>query len=90
MPDRVLDEVKKEHSRQMLALARESARDFHQKFVGKEMSVLWEQAENGVWSGYTGNYIKVYIKSEENLSNQLRSAKLQKIYRDGVWGNFEF
>lgn len=84
MPHQVPDKVKKERSREMLTLARESARSFHQNSVGKTMVVLWEQESNGVWSGYTGNYIKVYIKNDENLSNQLRAVKLEKIYRDGV------
>ena len=85
MPDQVPDGVKKERSRQVLALAR-SARSFHQRFVGKTMTVLWEQESNGVWSGYTGNYIKVYTKSDADLANKLMPVKLVKLWRDGVWG----
>jgi threonylcarbamoyladenosine tRNA methylthiotransferase MtaB len=86
MPDQVPDGVKKERSRQVLALARESARSFHQRFVGKTMTVLWEQESNGVWSGLTGNYIKMYTKSDADLANKLMPVKLVKLWRDGVWG----
>ena len=87
MPQQVSEKEKKQRSRQMLALARESAQSFQQQFLGKTMDVLWEQKSGGVWSGLTGNYIKVYARSHENLTNQLLPVKLVKLYRDGVWGD---
>jgi len=86
MPGQVAEQVKKDRSRQMLVLAKESAQAFHKRFLGKTQDVLWEQQANGVWSGLTGNYIKVYLKNSEDLTNQITPAKLIKIYRDGVWG----
>jgi threonylcarbamoyladenosine tRNA methylthiotransferase MtaB len=86
MPGQVAEQVKKERSRQMLTLAKESAQGFHKKFLEKTMEVLWEQQSKSVWSGLTGNYIKVYIKSSEDLTNRLLPVKIIKIYRDGVWG----
>jgi len=70
----------------MLALAEESASSFRQSFLDRNMPVLWEKKSGGVWSGYTGNYIKVYTRSDDNLANQLRPVKLESIYKDGVWG----
>jgi threonylcarbamoyladenosine tRNA methylthiotransferase MtaB len=78
--------TKKERNQQMLALAKESAYDFRQGFLGKTMEVLWEQASGSVWSGLTGNYIRVYARSSEDLTNRLMSVKLTKLYKDGVWG----
>ena len=86
MPGQVSAQVKKERSQKMLALAAESARTFRQRFLGRTMPVLWEQQSGGTWSGLTDNYIKVYTKSDEDLTNQLLPVKLQKIWRDGVWG----
>jgi len=86
MPQQVSEKVKKQRSQQMLALAKESTRSFQQRFPGKTTNVLWEQKAGGVWSGLTGNYIKVYARSHENLTNRLLPVKLVKLYRDGVWG----
>jgi threonylcarbamoyladenosine tRNA methylthiotransferase MtaB len=86
MAKQVAEQVKKERSGKMLALAKESAQRFQKRFPGKTPEVLWEQQANGVWSGLTGNYIKVYAKSAADLTNHLIPAKLIKIYRDGVWG----
>jgi threonylcarbamoyladenosine tRNA methylthiotransferase MtaB len=81
--------IKKQRSREMLALAEESALAFHKRFRDKTMDVLWEQRSGGVWSGLTGNYIKVYAASRDNLANYLAPVKLLAPYRDGVWGEME-
>jgi threonylcarbamoyladenosine tRNA methylthiotransferase MtaB len=89
MPNQVKEKVKKERSRLMLALAKESARDFHLRFLGKTMEVLWEQQSGSAWTGLTGNYIKVYVNSSKNLTDEITPVKLVKVYKDGVWGEEE-
>ena len=86
MPEQVDAQVKKQRSEKMLALARESAQNFSQRFLGKTMLVLWEKQSDGIWSGLTDNYIKVYTKSSKDLTNQLLPVKLVEISGDGVWG----
>ena len=86
MPDQVPETVKKERSRRMQELADASARRFREKFMGREMQVLFEQRDGGTWTGYTGNYIKVYVKSSRDLGNELLPVRITKIYRDGAWG----
>jgi threonylcarbamoyladenosine tRNA methylthiotransferase MtaB len=87
MPNQIADKVKKQRSQEMLALAEESAQNFRQKFLGRTMTVLWEKQSGGVWSGFTGNYIKVYTESCEDLTNKLVPVKLESIWKDGAWGN---
>ena len=86
MPDQVGDKVKRERSQRMLALAKESAQNFRHQFLGKTMPVLWEQQSDGIWSGLTDNYIKVYTKSNSDLTNKLLPVKLVEVGGDGVWG----
>ncbi len=77
LPQQVGDKVKKQRSQRMLTLAEESAQNFRQRFLGKTMAILWEkQSEDGIWSGFTANYIKAYTKSDEDLTNQLLPVKL--------------
>jgi threonylcarbamoyladenosine tRNA methylthiotransferase MtaB len=87
MPERVGDGVKRERGKRLLALAGESSQGFRQKFLGKTMAVLWEKQAGGVWTGLTDNYIRVYAKSNEDLTNKLLSARLTEIKGDGVWGD---
>ncbi|TET68481.1 MAG: tRNA (N(6)-L-threonylcarbamoyladenosine(37)-C(2))-methylthiotransferase MtaB [Dehalococcoidia bacterium] len=86
MPHQVADKVKKQRSQKMLALAEESAQNFRRRFLGKTMPVLWEKQTGGIWSGLTGNYIKVYTGSSEDLTNQLLPVRLVEVRGDGVWG----
>jgi len=86
MDNQVGAQVKKQRSRQMLALARESAKNFYQRFLGRTMPVLWEQKTGGVWSGLTGSYIKVYTRDKQDLTNQLVPVRLKAIRDDGLWG----
>jgi len=86
MLHKVSDKVKKERGQKMLALAKESAQNFSQRFLGETMPVLWEKQSDNIWSGLTDNYIKVYTKSDKDLTNQLLPVKLVEIRGDGVWG----
>ena len=86
MPHKVSDKVKKERSQNMLALANESVQNFSQQFLGRTMTVLWEKRSNGLWSGHTDNYIKVYTKNSRDLTNKLLPVKLVEVREDGVWG----
>jgi threonylcarbamoyladenosine tRNA methylthiotransferase MtaB len=76
MPDHVEDRVKQERSRRMLALGRACVRNFKRQFLGKTVMVLWEKETCGVWSGLTDNYIRVFTKSDKDLTNQLVPVKL--------------
>jgi len=86
LPQPVGDKIKKQRSQKMLALAKESAQNFSQRFLGKTMMVLWEKQTDGLWSGLTDNYIKVYTRSSEDLTNKLLPVKLVEVRGDGVWG----
>ncbi len=87
MPHQVEAQIKKQRSQRMLTLAKESAQNFRQQFLGKTMPVLWEKRSgDGVWSGLTDNYIRVYNKSGEDLTNRLLPVKMAGVRGDGVWG----
>ena len=86
MPQQVEAKVKRQRSQKMLALAEECALNFCQQFLGRTMIVLFEQRCDGIWSGLTENYIRIYTKSDRELTNQLLPVRLLSVWRDGVWG----
>jgi len=78
MAGQVPDKIKKERSQKMLALAEESSRKFRESFTGESMDILWEkQTADGDWSGITGNYIRVFTKSDKNLSNKITPTRVK-------------
>ena len=69
----------------MLVLAKEAAAAFRSKSVGARAEVLWESAQSGVWSGYTNNYIRVFTRTRNELTNILSNVELTKPYKEGMW-----
>jgi threonylcarbamoyladenosine tRNA methylthiotransferase MtaB len=86
MPEQMPRKVIEERRKQMLALASDSLKEFHGRFMGRMMEVLFEQRSGGHWSGLTGNYIRVYVRCGEDLTNRSLPVRLNGIYRDGVLG----
>ena len=77
MPDRVEGKVKKERSQRMLTLARQSAERFRHQFLGRTMTVLWEnRSDRTIWDGLTANYLRVFASSSQDLSNRLLAVTL--------------
>jgi threonylcarbamoyladenosine tRNA methylthiotransferase MtaB len=89
MSEQVSDKLKKERSLRMLELARRSSHRFCQRFLGHNMTVLWEQEVTqggGVYSGLGHNYIRVFVQSNAPLTNQFRSVCLVRLHNQGLWG----
>jgi threonylcarbamoyladenosine tRNA methylthiotransferase MtaB len=89
MPEQIKDKVKQERNQRMLELSRSSRRRFCEQFLGQTMPVLWEKETSpgsGIYSGLTGNYIRVFAHSESSLSNEITPVKLVEFHNQGIWG----
>ena len=89
MPGQIKDKVKAERNRRMIELSRSCRRRFCERFLGQTMPILWEQEASpgsGVYSGLTGNYIRVFASNESSLSNEITRVKLVRSHNQGVWG----
>jgi threonylcarbamoyladenosine tRNA methylthiotransferase MtaB len=89
MPEQIKDKIKAERNQRMLELSRSSRRSFYEQFLGQTMPVLWEQETSpgsGIYSGLTGNYIRVFAGSEKPLDNEITPVKLVGFHNHGMWG----
>ena len=59
---------------------------YHDRFCGRTLPVLFEHREKGCWSGYTGNYMRVSVCSDDILENEIREVTLDKSCGDFVTG----
>jgi threonylcarbamoyladenosine tRNA methylthiotransferase MtaB len=84
MSGQVPEQLKKERAQIMLALARDSAKRYRARFLGHTMEVLWEQQKKGFWSGYTGNYLRVFSRDAKIRANDITAVKLSKLFKDGI------
>jgi len=87
MTGQVGDKAKKERRDKMLRLAERSSNSFIERFSEQAVKVLWEQRKDGYFSGLTGNYIRVYTRSDKELTNQITEVTLGERFRDGVRTN---
>jgi threonylcarbamoyladenosine tRNA methylthiotransferase MtaB len=92
MPDQVPAPVKAERAAAMRAVASASARSFRQRFVGRTLAVLWESCRGGevpVWSGLTGNYLRVEAAGSGDLRNTLTATRLLSLAGERLQGQIE-
>ncbi|MFH1087645.1 MAG: MiaB/RimO family radical SAM methylthiotransferase, partial [Chloroflexota bacterium] len=86
LPGRVDERTKRQRAQAMLDLAAESREKFRQRFLGREMTVLWERETSpGVYSGLTENSIRVTVQSAERLTNRLTPTRLMSPEKGLVW-----
>jgi len=69
--------VRRERARRMRQLGLRLANRFQAAFVGREMAVLWERRRrNGLWPGWTDNYLRVVTRCPADLHNRIVPARL--------------
>jgi len=89
MPKQIKHEVKQARNQRMLALSRSSRRKFCEQSLGQTMAVLWEKETkpgSGIYSGLTGNYIRVFARTEKYLNNEITPVKFVGLRNHGMWG----
>lgn len=74
--DQVTPEEKERRSKLIIQLDEDNEKDYIEKFINREMDILFEETENGTSKGYTKNYIKVEIKTDKDLTGEIVKAKL--------------
>jgi threonylcarbamoyladenosine tRNA methylthiotransferase MtaB len=86
MPGQVPTAKKTQRVAEMCAVSRRSSLAFRGSFLGGTMDVLWENGKAERWSGLTGNYIRIWTSSVENLANRILPTRLVQVVGDGMIG----
>lgn len=77
IPHVVRSEEKHARSQRVLALSDEKLHGFYQRFLGQVRPVLLEHSrQEGVLYGFTDNYIRVEVHTDEALDNTVQSVRL--------------
>lgn len=91
MKGQVEPEVRKKRNRILREALEESAQSYRQRFVGREMSVLWEStSEVGEWGwkmeGLTGNYLRVNAFAPSPRWNEVDRVRMESVFDDRLKG----
>ena len=78
--------VIKERSRILRELSWQKRKAFQQRFLGRELAVLFEENVNGTWTGLTDHYLRVGVRSSLDLKNTIQSVVATGVMTDRVMG----
>lgn len=86
MENQVPDQIKTKRSNELLALNEKNSVKYLQKHFGKELEVLMEEEitvnDEKYFVGHTKEYIRVAVKTEEDLTNRFVTVKAERILKD--------
>jgi threonylcarbamoyladenosine tRNA methylthiotransferase MtaB len=83
MTEQVDDMIKSQRSKELIDLGDSISNEFMKKFIGKKISVLIEnEKDDKLYEGYTTNYLKVLLKSDINVKNEIINVHIDKIRND--------
>ena len=85
MPGQLGNAVKEERSRRAISVAQRLSENYRQNLVGTVQEVLFEEDQDGFCVGHAPNYVKIYVENQ-GLHNQILPVRIQKLYKDGVFG----
>lgn len=76
MKNQISGDVKEERSKKLLELSDSNENEYLDTYIGKEVSVLFEEQDGKYYKGHTANYINVKIKTDADVSNQILKIKI--------------
>ena len=65
MPGQLTDTVKQDRCRRLIRLGQTIARQWLETWVGRESELLPEEMVDGCWEGYTPEYIRIRLRTED-------------------------
>jgi threonylcarbamoyladenosine tRNA methylthiotransferase MtaB len=80
--DTVLPPVIQERSRVLRELSGRKKAAFYRQFIGQTLRVLFERREDsGLYTGFSDNYIKIGVATENDVANELWPVRLNGVER---------
>ena len=79
MPGQVSNAVKEERAHRAAQAAQAMQRAYLESWVGETVPVLFEEEREGLWRGHTTRYCEAAVSSPEDLHNQVRSLKVERV-----------
>lgn len=88
MPDQIDEQIKAARSEKLIALGHDMSKEFRKFYIGKNEEVLFEEkaviGDKEYFVGYTKEYVKVAMETDENLENQIVSGRISGMLTDEI------
>jgi threonylcarbamoyladenosine tRNA methylthiotransferase MtaB len=67
-------------------LSKQKRRRYYESQIGGVEAVLFEQNKDGFWSGLTDTYIRVRVRSDEDIGNRIIPVRLERLENQAIIG----
>ncbi|MBQ2700269.1 MAG: tRNA (N(6)-L-threonylcarbamoyladenosine(37)-C(2))-methylthiotransferase MtaB [Clostridia bacterium] len=84
LPGQLTRAVKEQRARELIALGETTAQSYHEKWLGQTVSVLFEEEKNGLWEGYTPEYI--HVTAANGCQGQILPVRITGVTSEGLAG----
>jgi threonylcarbamoyladenosine tRNA methylthiotransferase MtaB len=85
MPGQHDNATKEKRSRAAIAVAAQMSENYRRNLISSTQEVLFEEPEDGFFTGHAPNYVKVYVRGD-GLHNEIRKVTITGLYKDGLMG----
>ena len=85
MPNQISADIKKKRVHKILELSDELEKEYYNKYLYKEVSVLTEEVNGEYTTSHTSNYLKIYIKGNYS-ANRVYRVLITEIKNNKIFG----
>ena len=86
MPNQVDGKIKEERSKKLIELSNSNQLKYNEKYIGKQLEVLFEEKQEDFFVGHTKNYMVVKVKTNKNIENQIIRVICKNANIDNITG----
>ena len=76
MKEQITGDIKEKRSKKLLELSDKNENSYLDKYINKEIEVLFEEKDGQYYKGHSANYIMVKVNTEKNLENKIIKVKI--------------
>ncbi|MBR4384589.1 MAG: tRNA (N(6)-L-threonylcarbamoyladenosine(37)-C(2))-methylthiotransferase MtaB [Selenomonadaceae bacterium] len=86
LPNQIPSSTKKLRAGLALEISRDKSKIFAERLIGRTVEIIAETSTDGLVDGLTKNYVRVYLPDENISLGEVVKVRVEKIFRDGVFG----
>ncbi len=86
MPNQIDGNTAEERSRKLIELSENNMKLYNEKYLGKEVEVLFEEKQGDYWVGHTRNYMVVKVKDKNYLQNEIKKIRITECCNEEMLG----
>ncbi|MBR2518495.1 MAG: tRNA (N(6)-L-threonylcarbamoyladenosine(37)-C(2))-methylthiotransferase MtaB [Selenomonadaceae bacterium] len=88
LPNQIPSSTKKIRTNSALEISRDKSKIFVERLIGRTVEIIAETSTDGLVDGLTKNYVRVYLPDENIPLGEVVKVRVEKIFHDGVWGDY--